>query len=57
MWSHMSIALLVGIALAILAALTWVLFRMLGRREKDDLGTISDSWVNQHRASTHDPGR
>ena len=29
----------------------------LGRREKDDLGTISDSWVNQHRASTHDPGR
>jgi hypothetical protein len=54
---HMSIALLVGVGLAILAGITWVLFRTFGHREKDDLGTISDSWVNQHRASTHDPGR
>jgi hypothetical protein len=28
--------------------------RTRGRREKDDLGTISDSWVNQHRANTND---
>ena len=57
MCSHMSIALLVGGGIAILSGIAWVLFRTLGRREKDDLGTISDSWVNQHRASTHDPGR
>ena len=52
----MSIALLIGGALAILAGAVWMLLRRLGRRDKDDLGSISDSWVNQHRASTHDPG-
>jgi hypothetical protein len=52
----MSIALLIGGALAILACTVWMLLRRLGRRDKDDLGSISDSWVNQHRASTHDPG-
>ena len=57
MSTHMSIALLIGVGIAILAGAAWVLFRMFGQREKDDLGTISDSWVNQHRASTHDPGR
>lgn len=56
MCPHMSIALLVCGAVAILAGGAWMLLRKLGRREKDDLGSISDSWVNQHRASTHDPG-
>jgi hypothetical protein len=53
----MSIALLIGAGIAILLVAVWVLIRTFGGREKDDLGTISDSWVNQHRASTHDPGR
>ena len=57
MYSHMSIALYIGGGIAILAIIVWVLLRTFGRSEKDDLGTISDSWVNQHRASTHDPGR
>jgi hypothetical protein len=53
----MAIALYLGGGIAILAAIAWVLLRTFGRSEKDELGTISDSWVNQHRASTHDPGR
>jgi hypothetical protein len=54
---HMFMTLLVGGGLGILAGLAWGLRRMLGRREQDDLGTISDSWVNQHRANTHDQSR
>jgi hypothetical protein len=53
----MSIVLLVGGAIVVLAGAAWMVVRSRGRREKDDLGSISDSWVNQHRASTHDPGR
>jgi hypothetical protein len=54
---HMSIALLGGSGLALLFGIAWVLVRTFGRREPDDLGTISDSWINQHRANTHDAGR
>jgi hypothetical protein len=50
----MFITLLVGAGVVLLVGLPWVLSR---RRQKDDLGTISDSWVHQHRASTHDGSR
>jgi hypothetical protein len=47
----MSITLLVGAGVALLVGLAWV---RSTRRRKDDLGTISDSWVHQHRVSTDD---
>jgi hypothetical protein len=50
----MVMTLLVGGGLGLLAGLAWGVRRALGRREKDDLGSISDSWVQQHRANTHD---
>jgi hypothetical protein len=53
----MFMTLLVGGSLGLLAGLAWELRRTLGRREKDDLGTISESWVNQLRANTHDQSR
>jgi hypothetical protein len=53
----MVMTLLVGGGLGILAGLAWGLRRTVGRREKDDLGTVSDSWVNHHRANTHDQNR
>jgi hypothetical protein len=53
----MSMAPLVGGGIALVAGVAWVLLRTLGRCETDDLGTVSDSWVNQHRASTHDSDR
>jgi hypothetical protein len=53
----MFMTLLVGGGLGLLAGLAWGVRRTLGRREKDDLGSISDSWVHQHRANTHDQSR
>jgi hypothetical protein len=53
----MSITLMLGGGLALLAGAVWVLFRTFGHRGKDDLGSISDSWVAQHRASSHEAPR
>jgi hypothetical protein len=53
----MSMTFLVGAGLALLVGIAWVLLSTLGRREKDHLGTISNSWINQHRATTHDQSR
>jgi hypothetical protein len=50
----MSITLLVGAGVVLLVGLAWMRSR---RRQKADLGTISDSWVHQHRASTYDGSR
>jgi hypothetical protein len=56
MGAHMSITILIGGAIAALAVAGWVVLKTRRGHDKEDLGTISDSWVNQHRASTHDPG-
>jgi hypothetical protein len=56
MCAHMSITILIGGAIAALAVAGWVFLKTRRGHDKEDLGTISDSWVNQHRASTHDPG-
>jgi LPXTG-motif cell wall-anchored protein len=50
----MFMTLIVGAGVALLVGLAWVRRR---RRQNDHLGTISDSWVHQHRASTHDGSR
>jgi hypothetical protein len=50
----MLITLFVGAGVALLVGLAWV---RRPRRPKDDLGSISDSWVHQHRASTYDRNR
>jgi hypothetical protein len=54
--TYMSIVILAGGGIAALAVIAWVFLKTRGGHDKEDLGTISDSWVNQHRASTHDPG-
>jgi hypothetical protein len=43
---HMFMTLLVGGGLGFLAGLAWRLRRTRGRRERDDLGTVSESWAN-----------
>ena len=47
----------VGTAIVLFAGVTFV--RARGRRAQrtNDLGVISDQWIAQHRATSHDPSR
>ena len=47
----------VGTAIVLFAGVTFVLSRARGAQRTNDLGVISDQWIAQHRATSHDPSR
>ena len=47
----------VGTAIVLCAGVTFVLARGRRTQRTNDLGVISDQWIAQHRATSHDPSR
>jgi hypothetical protein len=52
----MSATIWIGSGAVIIALIVWAALRGPGRHDTRDLGTISDSWIAQHRSHPHDPG-
>ena len=49
---HLTAALWIGLGVVVVLAIVGVL--LLHRRSPVDLGTVSDQWVGQHRATPPD---
>ena len=47
----------VGTVIVVAGVITIVLARGRRAHRTNDLGVISDQWIAQHRASSHDPSR